>query len=245
MSKTLKRAVIIICICLALCIAFLALCFFKVIHLNGLFTDDYKLRGVDISNYQGTVDWQKLSSQDIDFAYIKATEGSSYTDERFEYNLSEALKTKLYIGAYHFFSFDSSGVSQAEHFIKTVPKRSSMLPPVIDLEYYGDYFSDPKDKEDVIPEVIAMADKLEAHYGVKPVIYATGKSYRKYIKGTELERYPLWIRNVYIKPIFADEWVFWQYADDNKLEGYSGDEENIDMNVFFGNEEQLKNMMIN
>ena len=89
-----------------------------------------------------------------------------------------------------------------------------------------------------------MAEALEQHYGAKPIIYVTGKSYRRYIKGTELEKYPLWIRNVYFKPTASDDWAFWQYADDSKLEGYSGDEECIDMNVFFGNENELKQYLI-
>ena len=215
------------------------------IHLNQLFTDSYELKGVDVSSYQGEINWQRLSEQDIDFAFIKATEGSGYSDESFESNLAEALKTKLYIGTYHFFSFDSSGVAQAENFINTVPKTSGMLAPVIDLEFYGDYYKSPKDKDKVIPEVEAMAKALEEYYETEPILYVTCKSYMRYIKNTALEKYPIWIRNVYFKPLNVGNWAFWQYADDSKLEGYSGNEECIDMNVFFGNEDELKQYTLN
>lgn len=221
-----------------------ALCYFKVIPTGKLLAKGYNIRGVDVSSYQGEIDWAVLSEQDIDFAFIKATEGSGYVDERFDDNFKQAAQTKLTIGAYHFFSFDSSGVSQADNYIKTVPKQKGMLAPVIDLEFYGQYTSTPKSVGDVVKEVTSMADKLEEYYGIKPIIYATQKSYRLYIKDTELEKYPLWIRNVYFKPMFTSKWAFWQYCDTEELEGYNGDEEKIDMNVFYGNMDDLKNYTI-
>lgn len=221
-----------------------ALCYFKVIPTGKLLAKGYDIRGVDVSSYQGEIDWGVLSEQGIDFAFIKATEGSTYVDERFADNFMKVSETKLIIGAYHFFSFESSGESQADNFIKTVPKQKGMIAPVIDLEFYGQYTSTPKSVGDVVKELTSMADKLEEYYGIKPMIYVTQKSYRLYIKDTELEKYPLWIRNVYFKPMFTSEWVFWQYCDTEELEGYNGDEEKIDMNVFYGNMDDLKNYTI-
>jgi hypothetical protein len=74
---------------------------------------------------------EMLASQDLQFAFIKATEGSSHVDKYFESNFREALQTGLRVGAYHFFSYDSSGATQADNFIATVPKITSMLPPVV------------------------------------------------------------------------------------------------------------------
>ena len=86
----------------------------------------YPVRGVDVSHYQGTIDWPVLAAQDLDFAYIKATEGSSHTDEKFAENWEAAKDTGLRIGAYHFFSFDSPGESQLKHF--TFPLRFPDFP---------------------------------------------------------------------------------------------------------------------
>ena len=69
----------------------------------------YPVRGVDVSSYQGEIDWPALSQQGLDFAFIKATEGSSDVDARFARNWEQAQKTDQRIGAYHFFSFDSAG----------------------------------------------------------------------------------------------------------------------------------------
>ena len=78
--------------------------------------------GVDVSAFQGKIDWHILAGESISFAFIKATEGSGYVDDNFEDNWRKASQTDLKIGAYHFFSYDSSGLTQAENFIQTVPK---------------------------------------------------------------------------------------------------------------------------
>ena len=139
-----------------------------VILLNQPSQEQYPVRGVDVSSYQGEIDWDVLSSEGIQFAFIKATEGSGFTDPYFAVNYAQAQKTDLRIGAYHFFSYDSPGRIQAELFIQTVPKTEGMLPPVVDLEFYGD-------KRENLPEVQAarreldiLLEELEAHYEKSP-----------------------------------------------------------------------------
>ena len=204
--------------------------------------EEYSVRGVDVSSYQGKIDWQTLSEQGIDFAFIKATEGSSFADRNFEYNCKEVQKTPLRWGAYHFFSYDSSGDTQADNFIQTVPIVENMLPPVIDLEFYGKYNDSPKSRDEVAKELQTMLDRLEAHYHIKPVIYATARSYSTYLSG-EYADYDIWIRNTLAVPQFADgrKWTFWQYSDKGELDGYSGEEKYIDMNIFNGTHEEFQN----
>jgi lysozyme len=86
---------------------------------------------------RGEIDWETLASQGIDFAWIKATEGSSHVDPRFPENWARANETGLLVGAYHFMSFESSGTAQAEHLAGQIPATPGTLPPVIDLELYG------------------------------------------------------------------------------------------------------------
>lgn len=214
--------------------------FHGVIRINPS-KEEYPVRGVDVSSYQGEIDWNTLANQGIEFAFIKATEGSGFTDRCFEYNYTEAQKTKLRIGAYHFFSYDSGGDTQADNFIKTVPKTDNMLPPVIDLEFYGDKANDPPDREDVSRELQIMLNRLEEHYQMKPIIYATSRSYSTYLSG-EYEDYDIWIRSLIAVPSFKDgrKWRFWQYSDKGKLEGYHGDESYIDMNIFNGTLEEFE-----
>ncbi len=214
-------------------------------HLACKPAEGYEVRGVDVSHYQGNIDWKKLAGEDIDFAFIKATEGSGHVDTGFYENWEAANATELKVGAYHFFSFDSPAETQAQLYIDTVGDLSGNLIPVVDIEFYGDKFSNPPDEEDLVKELKTMLTLLEAEYGVKPMVYTTYTFYYKYLAG-ELDGYPLWIRNVYFSPNLdmRGKWTFWQYTDQAVLNGYSGAEENIDLNVFYGSLEDLDEYVI-
>ncbi|MCR5120809.1 MAG: glycoside hydrolase [Ruminococcus sp.] len=235
-----KRLIKALAVCGALGVlaaAGLFLVYKEVIKLNTPSREKYPVRGVDVSSYQGEIDWTTLS-QGLDFAYIKAAEGSKYADECFAYNREQARRTGLRVGAYHFFSFDSAGAAQAENFISQAEGFDGMLPPVIDVELYGKYRSEPKSAEEVIPELEQMVAMFEENYGVKPVFYATGKAYSLYIK----DNFPgcgLWIRNVYLHPSEKTLWDFWQYSGKGLLDGYNGEEKYIDLNVFRGSREEF------
>ncbi len=213
-----------------------------VILLNNPSVDKYPVRGVDVSHYQGDIDWNRLASQSIDFAFIKATEGSTYVDDRFAYNYSEAKNTSLRVGAYHFFSFDSSGETQAQNFISTVEPYDGMLPPVVDFEFYGNKKLDPPDAESARAELNILLNKLEEHYGMKPILYVTRDTYERYLSGGYGE-YDIWYRDVITVPKTLPDgrsWTFWQYTNRERLEGYSGEERFIDMNVFYGSKEEFE-----
>lgn len=80
-----------------------------------------------------------------------------------------------------------------------------------------------------------LLQRLEEHYGMRPVIYATGSAYERYLAGGYGE-YDIWIRNVFFSPRLGDgrDWTFWQYTDRGRLAGYEGEEPFIDLNVFNG-----------
>ncbi|MEG0376977.1 MAG: GH25 family lysozyme [Eubacterium sp.] len=202
---------------------------------------NYPVKGVDVSTYQGLIDWPLLAQNDLSFVFIKATEGSSFIDDDFAYNFHEAAKTHLMIGAYHFFSYESSGATQANNYINTVPIKETMLPPVVDLEFYGNYNRfNIADKDKTRQELTVLLDTLEQHYGQKPIIYTSPKVYSIYL-ANHYEDYPLWISNYHSDPVLPDQkqWTFWQYTDRGFLSGYSGYAPNIDLNVYRGSLEEF------
>lgn len=215
--------------------------YFGYYHVNGLRATKYPIHGVDVSHYQGDIDWSVLADQDIQFAYIKATEGSSHIDENFVSNYKEARQAGLRVGAYHFFSYDSSGITQAEIFIDTVEKFDSMLPPVVDVEFYGNKEENPPSSEEVYPQLQAYLDAVEDAYGMQPIIYATKESWELYIQ-EQFDDYPLWIRDIWNKPNSSVDWVIWQYTNRGRLKGFSGDETYVDLNVFAGTVEEWENL---
>lgn len=217
----------------------------KDIKINPLLAEKYEVHGVDVSHYQGSIDWETLSRQNLDFAVIKATEGSTHIDDRFVENWQAAEQTHLYLGAYHFFSFDSAGDKQAASYIETVGTLEGKLAPVVDVEYYGNKRSNPPERAEVVQNLEMLLDTLEQHYQTKPIIYTTFTVYNDYIRG-EFEDYPLWVRSIYCPPavLFGDKWSFWQYMDTAMLDGYAGDEKYIDVNVFRGTMEELEELVI-
>ncbi len=245
MARKIKKWIVIVSVAAglsAVVLGTLALLVWNgIILLNNPSKTDYPVRGVDVSSYQGKIDWQVLKKEGISFAFLKATEGSQHIDSYFADNLEGASAAGLAVGAYHFFSFESSGKAQAEHFIRTVPKDALALPPVIDFEYYGDFEKNPPDKAAVLAELDCMIELLSAHYGRAPILYATAPSYERYLAGNYPEN-DIWIRAVYSKPNLSDgrAWTFWQYTNRARLAGYEGPERFIDLNVFCGTKAEFE-----
>ena len=241
-TKTIiKASVITICALLIIMAAAAGLFYFGILHLNNPQFKGYTVNGVDVSSYQGDIDWKLLSSQKIDFAYIKSTEGSSTVDRCFAYNWQEASKTDLRIGAYHFFSFETTGKNQAMNFCSTVKSIPDMLPPVIDVEYYGRFHGKSDiDVDSVKNELRSMIEELTNNYGLKPVIYVSSNTYNDIVKD-DFADCEIWYRSVY-ETIPGDiTWTFWQYSNRHVLKGYSGTERYVDMNVFSGDKESFLN----
>lgn len=239
-------ALITVCVLLGLSVSAAALSYFGIIRLNNPSSSKYPVRGVDVSSFQGEIDFNLLSKNNINFAYIKATEGSTYKDTKFSENFKNSKKTELCAGAYHFMSFDSSGAAQSANFISAVGKDCGKLPPAVDVELYGKYKKSPPERKETAKILKELLSNLESYYSRKPVIYCTENSYNLYIKD-EFDGYPLWIRNVFTRPILKKnkQWTFWQYSDRGVLSGYKGKEKYIDLNVFYSDKSDFENFLLN
>ena len=154
--------------------------------------DQWEVFGVDVSSYQGTVDWHVLASQGVDFAFIKATEGSLLQDKQFASNWKGSLEAGVRPGAYHFLSYDSPGETQADNFISMVPVTDGALPPVVDIEFYGEYLENPPEKaqvQSILDQICGLSGVVLQSHGVpsgSPVallavlpLRKTGRLYRR------------------------------------------------------------------
>ena len=246
MKKLLKFIIIIAAVLIVAFLTVFILAKMKVIFINEWFVDkNNSTIGVDISSYQADVDMEKLRDQGVKFVYIKATEGTTLQDDKFAVNWANADKAGLPSGAYHFFSYDSSGSSQAQNFINTVgDDLKGRLIPTVDVEYYGDKEKNPPAKEDVVRELTVFLNALEEHYGTKPMIYTRSDIYDKYLQDFS-GNYKFWISSLYT-PLswnYHGDWYIWQYLNRGKLEGYSGGEQFIDLNVL-NKEKGLNDLII-
>jgi lysozyme len=230
----LKKRVLIASACMAAA-AVLLLVYLGYLLPNKLFAARYAIKGVDLSHHLGPVDWQKVAqSGDVRFAYIKATEGSDFVDNRFSDNWTGAGKQGLARGAYHYFKVTSPGATQAENYMRIVPAVAGCLPPAIDIE------EDGWTKEQFVEELTDFITAVEAHYGCKPVLYMTYALYEEYIK-EEFDGYPLWIRDLALPPSLGGrQWLFWQYCDRGRAEGIGAA---VDLDAFYGSETDFQALL--
>ncbi len=198
----------------------------------------YTVHGVDVSRWQGNINWPKLRSQGANFAYIKATDGGDHIDPMFRKNWNGANEAGLKRGAYHFFYWCRTGAEQAEWFIRNVPKSANALPPVIDVEYNHQSRCKKRPSRDlVLKKMKTFMDRLEAHYGQRPIIYTAPDFYEDNLQG-EFANHAFWLRAVAAHPrkVYPDrKWVFWQYSGTGLSHGVRGE---IDLNVFNGDPAQ-------
>lgn len=197
----------------------------------------YEVRGIDVSHHQGSVDWDEIAAAGTDFAYIKATEGGDWTDTRFGENWVRASQTEVLRGAYHFFTFCTPGLDQAEHMIATVPNEPGALPPAVDLEYSGNCSKRPTVAE-FRAELDPFLEVIKAHYDVRPVIYTNADFYDTYLAADPPD-VTWWMLSPVAPPWGSPEWTFWQYLPGQK----PGVEGAVDRDVFHGTPEQLRSLL--
>jgi lysozyme len=206
--------------------------FYGCLRFNYPKNSQYPIRGIDVSHHQGKIDWSDVKNENLNFVFIKATEGGDFKDKEFMRNWNEASNHGLLKGAYHFFTFCKPGIEQARNFIETVPFEPDSLPPVIDFEFVGNCDKRPE-KMLLLKELFIFIREVEEAYRKTPILYMTYDSYNTYLKG-EIDDYDIWIRDIYFSPNMPDgkPWIFWQYADNGRVEGIDGP---VDLNVFHKN----------
>jgi lysozyme len=199
---------------------------------------EQNLTGIDVSKYQGKIDFEKVKAAGIRYVFVRATEGITYQDAFFKQNLDEAREAGLVIGAYHFYETDDDPVSQLNNFTSLVTLQAGDLPPVVDIEKLHD-----NDQVDLTENIQIYLNGLERHYKTKPIIYSGKNFANKYI--TSFSDYPLWLaeyQSLYpTLPQGWDKWTFWQYSQTGKVDGISGD---VDINRFNGEENNFKEILI-
>ncbi|PWW01990.1 lysozyme [Hoeflea marina] len=195
----------------------------------------FEVHGVDVSRWQGQIDWAELRTRGANFAYIKATDGGDHLDPAFMRNWNGAAAAGIPRGAYHFFYWCRVASEQAEWFIRNVPKVKGALPPVVDVEWNGDSKTCRKrpSQKVVLEKMKVFMDMVERHYGQKPVIYTAPDFYEDNLKG-QFRDHSFWLRSVAAHPseVYPGrEFAFWQYSGTGLAHGH---ETQIDLNVFNG-----------
>jgi len=206
-----------------------------------------RVPGIDVSFYQGSVDWEKVAAASVEFVFIKATEGRRKPDSLFTDHWDRAQQAGLYTSAYHFMRSTTGGADQAKRFLAAAGSRyqtARALPPVLDLEATG-----LKEKE-----ILTWLETVDAALGFTPLVYLNFDFASRYaFSRTTVGAYPLWFAQYPLRfrdngspsqPLHISEqktwrdWAFWQYSETGKVPGIASGY--VDLDVFRGSLVELE-----
>lgn len=185
--------------------------------------------GIDVSKHNGKIDWKKVSSDpNIKFVYVKASEGGTLGDSRYEQNVKEARRHGLKVGSYHFFTSRRTAKEQFENFRKRVKKSEQDLVPMLDVEAKGNRGCTRSKLQASVKELMEL---MKAEYGQYPILYSGHDFYNTYL-APEFNHYYLFLaRYGGSKPEVKGEgfWNIWQYSETGHIDGIKG---KVDLNRF-------------
>ena len=198
---------------------------------------EHKVAGLDVSQYQGNINWSAVrvleNTFPIGFVFIRATVGKDKVDSQFHNNWLGTKNNKIIRGAYHYYRPNENSLEQAELFIKNVTLQKGDLPPVLDIEKL------PKNQsiDSLKVGLKRWLEKVDAHYKVKPIIYTGENYYNEFLKG-EFTEYTFWIANYnfFVEDI-KDDWLFWQFTEKATVSGING---NVDVSIYNGSPKMLR-----
>jgi GH25 family lysozyme M1 (1,4-beta-N-acetylmuramidase) len=206
---------------------------------SGLFTQitttsSYR-EGVDVSHWQGTINWGQVAAAGKSFAIAKATEGVGYKDDTYARNKAQAMANGLKFGAYHFARPENNAVREADWFVDNADYEHGMLIPTLDLERTGG-----RGPTGLTNWTKAWLQRVEERLGVKAMIYMSPHFWRTNLNDTRWfadNGYDvLWIAHWHVSTPLppADNWggkgwTFWQYTSDGRVPGIQG---GVDLNRY-------------
>lgn len=208
-----------------------------------------RLFGIDVAHHEGVINWQRVAAAGVKFAFLKASEASTFKDRRFAYNRSGTKSNTIPAGGYHFFRPHSPVSRQISNFTSMIGSmQEGELPPVLDLEVPESWRS--LSLRQRLNIVRTWLDGVENALNVKPIIYLSS-SFAGDVLGSDkfLANYILWCAH-YTKannPRVPEPWksgpgwTFWQFSETGRVDGISDDL--VDLNWFAGDSAALDKLL--
>lgn len=198
-------------------------------------TEKRQLKGIDVSKWNGRIDWKKVKKAGIDFCIIR-TGYSKTVDYKFKYNIEQAIDNGLQIGVYHFSyaTTNAKAKEEAEFCLKLIkPYRKYITLGVwFDYEYdsvsYSRRYGVYPTKKSVTSLAKTFCSTVEKN-GYSTGIYTNLDFSSNYFTKEVLDKYPTWIA-VWGKMNYHGKYVMWQYTDSGRVDGIHG---KVDMNIFY------------
>ena len=200
-------------------------------------------KGIDVSHWQGPIDWSAVAADGIDFAILKATESIDYTDTRFKENRTNAQLAGVTVGMYHVASPSAStddARAEADRFLRIAKPNVGNVIPTLDIEIANV----PSGMKPSVLEawVRAWLNRVTSKLGVRPMIYGSQHMFEDLLGNSTWfadHGFPLWFawpRKNLPNVLPANDWqgqgwTFWQWTWTGKIAGIGGD---VDRDRFAG-----------
>lgn len=209
-------------------------------------------QGIDVSVWNGNVDWNGVNEAGKRFAIIKYSEGISYKDPKARENIAACTSRGIDVGVYHFYRFFQDPIKQAENFMSCgLPfKQNGYLPPVLDVEWQDNTGATNarlmKSLQQEIPNLKRCLNHLQKLSGRRPMLYTQASFWDGILGGPEgFAHFPLWVvdyqsKQAPICPSGWKRWTLWQYSNAGKI-GHSPTL--LDLNRFWGGEKEWKRLV--
>lgn len=181
--------------------------------------------GIDASHHQGPIAWRRVARAGIDFAYLKASEGTGFTDPDFAANRREATRAGIDVAGYHYFQLCSDGAAQAEHFLAVLGDAPPSIPPALDLELQGSC-ADPPPAAELLAEVRTFLRRVDRATGTPTLVYLYPEFEERFGFADDLATHPQWVRRLGEQPP-RRTWAVWQHDDAGSVPGMTG---GVDLN---------------
>ena len=198
-----------------------------------------EVQGVDVSKYQGTIDFAKIKAAGNTYVFVKATEGITSVDPDYAHNITAARAAGLVVGSYHFYETDDDPSAQFGNFRQHADVKPGDLPPVVDIEVLAQ-----GSRPDLADDLKSFLAQMEQAYGAKPILYSGVSFANEYLSG--FSGYPLWVAEYTSAatpkvPAGWQTWTFWQYSQSGSVAGINGA---VDMDRFNGTAAQFDALRI-
>lgn len=197
-------------------------------------------KGIDVSHYQGKIDWAKVAGQGIEYAFIRVgyrgySEGKLVTDKYYKDNIEGAIKNDIGVGAYFVTKAitESEAIEEADYLIDCIKPYNITWPVVIDIEPN----TNPSDRTSTLmPDsrttfVLAFCNRIK-EAGYTPMIYGGVGTYMKYLEFERLEGIDKWFAQYFNQPWLRYEFGIWQATDSGTVDGIKG---NVDIDFSIKN----------
>lgn len=203
------------------------------------------LEGIDVSNHQPNINWDTVQGAGISFAFIKATEGTTFVDPQFTRNRNACRERGIIRSPYHFYRHDFDPTLQAAHFVNTIgTAESGDLPPTVDMEQPGDgagaitySIAEVINRFQTFLDFVKVATRSDCIIYTYPSAWKTVTGNSTAFSATN----PLWIASyVQGNPTLVGGWptyTFWQYTSTGHVAGIN---QIVDRNRFNGTLEELE-----